>query len=334
MVLPFMQKTRAYLIVGLLVLMAAALVCPLVSAEAGHSAPYISANPGTIVRDGDGTADLFRIYYSSERGSSSLFDIYINNGDVSGIVPPEIDTYGFPMDNTPAMIGPGHWQFWTKRTGARDIVFTTSTATTPGEYVFKVTDPSGNIPDLSTTVTVLDTPTPTPTPAYGTLIIESDPEAATVYVDSEIKGITPLTISNVENGNYKVLVRLDGYEDMKDNSVHVRGDTQTLDFTLPLEGAPTTEPTQDLQGKIALLEANVSQQNESIVAIETSVGDLNSTVATQRIIVAEHIAVTTSPTINYSATLAAIQTHQAEQAAQIDWLTSAINAIKAFLGLT
>lgn len=116
--------------------------------------------------------------------------------------------------------------------------------------------------------------------------------------------------------------------------MHVRGDTKTLDFTLSLEGTPTTEPTPDLEGKIALLETNVSQQNASIVAIETKVGDLNSTVATQRTIVAEHIAATTSPTINYSATLAAIQSQQAEQAAQIDWLTSTINAIKAFLGLT
>jgi uncharacterized coiled-coil protein SlyX len=120
---------------------------------------------------------------------------------------------------------------------------------------------------------------------------------------------------------------------MKDNSVHVRGDTQTLDFTLSLEGTPTTEPTLDLEGKIALLEANVSQQNASIVAVETKIGELNSTVATQRTIVGEHIAATTSPTINYSATIAALEAKQAEQEAQIDWLTSTINAIKAFLGL-
>jgi len=245
----------------------------------------IGASPEVVVRDGDGTTDYFRIYYFSVR-PSAVYDLYINDGDVSGITPPTISTIGNEVDNIPAVVGPGHWQFWTRHPSTRaygTIVFWTSTATTPGNYVFKVVDPSGTNPDLSTTVVVLANATPTPTPT-------PDPNSTVTTAETTI----------------------------------------------------TPEPTEtvDLAATIALIENNISAQEQlnaeqqvTLEAHDTMLGELDATIATQGTIVSYHIAITPEPTINYSATIAAIQTKQAEQADQIDWLTSAINAIKAFLGL-
>jgi hypothetical protein len=275
-----MQK-RA-LMFGILALITIAISVNIVMAAQG---PEIGASPEIVVRDGDGTTDYFRIYYFSAR-PSAVYDLYINDGDVSGITPPTISTIGNEVDNIPAVMGPGHWQFWTTRPGDRGkgiIVFWTSTATTPGTYVFKVTDPSGTNPDLSTTVVILANATPTPTPT-------PDPNSTVTTTETTI----------------------------------------------------TPEPTEtvDLAATIALIETNISAQEQinaeqqvTLEAHETAIGDINATIATQATIMAEHVAITTSPTVNYSATIAAIQTQQAAQAEQIDWLTSAINTIKSLLGL-
>jgi len=80
-------------------------------------------------------------------------------------------------------------------------------------------------------------PTPTPTPAYGTIRVTSEPAGATVFLDNAIKGITPMSLEAVPNGEHTVLVRLDGYYDHS-RTVTVTGDTR--DFGASLE--PVTAP--------------------------------------------------------------------------------------------
>jgi hypothetical protein len=80
-------------------------------------------------------------------------------------------------------------------------------------------------------------PTPTPTPSFGRISVVSNPSGATIYLDNAIKGLTPLTLDNVPNGNHGVVLRLDGYQDLLKNIV-VTADSQTLNAVL----IPTTTP--------------------------------------------------------------------------------------------
>ncbi|PKL65410.1 MAG: hypothetical protein CVV32_02795 [Methanomicrobiales archaeon HGW-Methanomicrobiales-3] len=74
-------------------------------------------------------------------------------------------------------------------------------------------------------------PTPTPTPAYGSIAVTSDPSGAGVYLDNAIKGITPVTLDNVQNGQHTVLLRHEGYQDFS-SQVTVMGDLQYISTVL------------------------------------------------------------------------------------------------------
>lgn len=58
------------------------------------------------------------------------------------------------------------------------------------------------------------TPAPTPAPAAaatGNLLVRSTPAGATVFVDDERRGVTPLALQNVELGTRRVRVQRDGF---------------------------------------------------------------------------------------------------------------------------
>jgi hypothetical protein len=83
--------------------------------------------------------------------------------------------------------------------------------------------------------------TTTPIPAIGTLSISSIPSGANIYLDNEYKGLTPLVMKNVENGDYVILVRHTGYQDWRQNIV-VNGDSQSYSARLVTYPATTTPP--------------------------------------------------------------------------------------------
>jgi hypothetical protein len=56
-----------------------------------------------------------------------------------------------------------------------------------------------------------------PTPIFGSLSAESTPRGATVTVDGEVKGVTPLFIDNVLTGDHTVEFMMDGYQTQKQN---------------------------------------------------------------------------------------------------------------------
>jgi hypothetical protein len=98
-------------------------------------------------------------------------------------------------------------------------------------------------------------PTPTPTPSYGSISISSTPSGAKVYLDNEYKGLTPLTMENIVNGNHIVLVKLAGYQDWTQNvgvlanstsfsaTLLALTTTTTTATTAPITTAITTKPT-------------------------------------------------------------------------------------------
>ncbi|HUW86035.1 MAG TPA: PEGA domain-containing protein [Methanoregula sp.] len=83
-------------------------------------------------------------------------------------------------------------------------------------------------------------PTPTPTPAFGRISVTSDPAGANVYLDNAYKGIAPLTLESVPNGNHVIVLRLDRYEESS-RGVLVNGNSPSVFVTLAL--LPTLTPT-------------------------------------------------------------------------------------------
>ena len=83
-------------------------------------------------------------------------------------------------------------------------------------------------------------PTPTPTPAFGRISVTSDPAGANVYLDNAYKGIAPLTLESVPNGNHVIVLRLDRYEESS-RWVLVNGNSPSVFVTLTL--LPTLTPT-------------------------------------------------------------------------------------------
>jgi hypothetical protein len=80
--------------------------------------------------------------------------------------------------------------------------------------------------DLSGTSQKKTTPTPTPTPGYGSLAITSNPMGAEVYLDGELKGTAPLTLTNIPAGKHTLLVTKIGYVE-SNSTVTVTADKET-----------------------------------------------------------------------------------------------------------
>jgi len=175
------------------------------------------------------------------------------------------------------------------------------------------------------TTTPTTPPTPVPTPSTGNIVISSSPSDATVYVDNVIKGITPLTIS-VANGEHVVRIRLDGYQESK-TSVTVNGaDVSIKPVLIPVvTTVATTVPT----------------------TIMTTVPTTMQTTTQTTVITTEITTIPTTATINYSETIAVMQSKIAaqetknieqdvaiaEQSEQIGFLQQMIDSILGFLGL-
>jgi hypothetical protein len=87
--------------------------------------------------------------------------------------------------------------------------------------------------DDNTTVTI---------PSVGTITISSVPAGANIYIDNSYKGLTPLSLSDISNGNRTILLKSDGYQDWS-KIVFVNGDSQTVSATLLSVTTTTTAVT-------------------------------------------------------------------------------------------
>jgi hypothetical protein len=106
----------------------------------------------------------------------------------------------------------------------------------------------------STIVTVshlIGTPTPTPTPSVGSISVTSLPSGANIYLDNAYKGLSPLTIDAVPNGNHVIVLRLDGYEDSS-RTISINGNSLTVSIPLNPLPAPTPTATSTLQPTAAM----------------------------------------------------------------------------------
>jgi len=77
---------------------------------------------------------------------------------------------------------------------------------------------------------------PGPGPGPGTLSISSEPSTAYVYVDNQFKGITPITLANMDPGTYSIKVEKTGYLTKEVSATVLAGATEQVSVTLQAEG--------------------------------------------------------------------------------------------------
>jgi TonB family protein len=88
------------------------------------------------------------------------------------------------------------------------------------------------------------TPPPPPT-LQGTLHVQSDPEGATVTVDGETLGVTPLDVSEMAMGSHEVRVELKGHAPAI-QTVALTADAPHAQLDLPLTRASVAQGTADI----------------------------------------------------------------------------------------
>lgn len=115
-------------------------------------------------------------------------------------------------------------------------------------------------------------PTPVPTPAFGSAGVTSDPSGANVYLDNAYKGLTPLTLDAVPNGNHILIIRLNGYDDVS-RTITVMGNLQPVSVALTrLETSnPTVAATTKTTGSVTV------KPGQTVVAPEPDSGSLSVT---------------------------------------------------------
>lgn len=84
--------------------------------------------------------------------------------------------------------------------------------------------------------------------ATGTLAITTDPAGATVYVDGEMAGVTPLSVSTVASGDHRVRVVKSGYLDNGRLVTVAAGKSSTVTVKLTRNDAGTTAAAPVLGG--------------------------------------------------------------------------------------
>jgi hypothetical protein len=66
----------------------------------------------------------------------------------------------------------------------------------------------------------------------GSILVESSPGLAEVYIGEEYKGDTPVSLYNLPVGKYELTIRKKGYEDFKKTATIKVGRTEEIDATL------------------------------------------------------------------------------------------------------
>ena len=94
---------------------------------------------------------------------------------------------------------------------------------------------------VSTVSDVIATHLPSPG-TTGTLSVSSTPAGANVFIDNVLRGVTPITLADIQTGDHQILLRLNGYQDYTVTQLVNAGATNTITTTLNLNKTP--EPTK------------------------------------------------------------------------------------------
>lgn len=107
-----------------------------------------------------------------------------------------------------------------------------------------ITHPTTTIPLPTTTTYHLPTINPTstitqnPPTGIGSLEITTNPQGAHVYIDGELKGVSPTKIPGLSAGTHNLILKMEGYEDLMTTVTITAGQTQEYSTSL-LKGSKT-----------------------------------------------------------------------------------------------
>jgi PKD repeat protein len=171
--------------------------------------------------------------------------------------------------------------------------------------------------------TTRTTTNPTPTPAFGSISVSSTPSGANIYLDNEYKGLTPLTLNSVTNGNHVVLIKQTGYQDWSQNVVvlaNLQSLSAALTATTTIASTPVTTPIPTATTTTRITTEPTTGQTTGITTAPTT----SQTTVTI-------VIPTPTATVNYSATIAAMQSQIAEQGVKIEQQGNILDQITNFL---
>jgi hypothetical protein len=108
------------------------------------------------------------------------------------------------------------------------------------DYTQSVTVSDNATSTVSATLTAILTTTTTEAITNGSIYVESNPSNAAVFLNTVYQGKTPVTLSNITHGDYRVVVQKTGYQDWS-NRISVSIGTRTDVYaTLSPEVTDTT----------------------------------------------------------------------------------------------
>ncbi|MFA5268448.1 MAG: PEGA domain-containing protein [Methanoregula sp.] len=102
-------------------------------------------------------------------------------------------------------------------------------------------NPNPRITTVTTTSSLSRGIITTVTPAIGTLMLDSVPSGASVYIDGSVMGTTPFTLRTLSSGNHQAVLKLNGYQDYS-RTVNIPGGG-LVEETWTLVAVPTTTIT-------------------------------------------------------------------------------------------
>ena len=122
----------------------------------------------------------------------------------------------------------------------------------PGTYAIRISHPQnqdyqGTVAVTAgqvSTVNVALQAAPVPTSINGTLMVNSNPSGAAIFLDNLFKGITPLTLPSVPPGDHTLTLRINGYNDAVRPITITGGNTTDVMIDLVPTAPQTEEPTQ------------------------------------------------------------------------------------------
>jgi len=79
--------------------------------------------------------------------------------------------------------------------------------------------------------------------AVGSIDVSSSPSGASLYLAGTLKGTTPLTVTDLAVGSYKLILKKDGYADWMRTATVTNGGITSYDAVLETVTAATTAPT-------------------------------------------------------------------------------------------
>jgi PEGA domain len=90
-----------------------------------------------------------------------------------------------------------------------------------------------------------------PVSVNGVLSVTSDPAGAEIFIDNKSTGISPLTVNDIAQGNHRITLRLDGYEEYTTSFFVIAGTNSSVSATLQ----PVTTPLQSPVNPLTVLGA-------------------------------------------------------------------------------